>query len=103
MHAHLYYRYVHIYRILPVRVLSDIVAYAFIISFSGSQQNPTQVRRTHKCGHVAGWSDHERDFLGSEQAHLNGVLIVTDFSIAHRYPGACGGAKGNLSHFEITL
>ena len=50
MHAHLYYRYVHIYRILPVRVLSDIVAYAFIISFSGSQQNPTQVRRTHKCG-----------------------------------------------------
>ena len=57
--------------------------------------------RTHY--HVAGWSDHERDFLGSEQAHLNGVLIVTDFSIAHRYPGACGGAKGNLSHFEITL
>lgn len=53
--------------------------------------------------HVAGWSDRERGFLSSEQAHLTGVPIVADFSIAHRYPGACGGAKGNLSHFEITL
>ena len=49
MHAHLDYRYVHIYRILPDRVLSDIVTYAFIIGLSGSQQNPTQVRRAHKC------------------------------------------------------
>ena len=50
MHAHLDYRYVHIYRILPDRVLSDIVTYAFIIGLSGSQQNPTQVRRVHKRG-----------------------------------------------------
>ena len=53
--------------------------------------------------YVGSWSDHERGFLGSERAHLTGVPIVADFSIAHRYPGACGGAKGNLSHLEITL
>nr|CAI9709536.1 unnamed protein product [Rangifer tarandus platyrhynchus] len=36
---------------------------------------------------------HERGFLGGEQAHLSGVPMVADFSIAHGFAGACNGGK----------